>query len=206
VGPSSSDIAERKLLAAHDALMKTRGLQFDFKATPEPPPPPDWIEKVFRFLGELGPIFQFIFWAGLVLGGVLIVWFIAREIMATRRGLQNQRITSVTDWRPEPAAARALLEEADRLAEAGRHGEAIHLLLYRSIDDFGARRPGSVRPALTSRDIASLPTMPETARDAFTRIAEAVERNVFGGRPVAAGDFARCRSDYEAFAFSEGWS
>jgi hypothetical protein len=62
-----------------------------------------------------------------------------------------------------------------------------------------------VRPALTSRDIARLDAMPGEARTAFGRIAEAVERSFFGGRAVDADVFGRCRADYQAFAFSEGW-
>jgi hypothetical protein len=33
-----------------------------------------------------------------------------------------------------------------------------------------------------------------------------VERSFFGGRPAEAEAFARCRRDYEAFAFAEGWA
>jgi hypothetical protein len=62
-----------------------------------------------------------------------------------------------------------------------------------------------VRPALTSRDIARLEAMPGDARSAFERIAEAVERSFFGGRPAGPEDFGRARADYQAFAFSEGW-
>lgn len=204
VGPTQSDIAERKLVLAHDALMRTPGLQFDFKAAPPPPPPPGWLQELFRQLAQLGPIIQFIFWGGMALGAVLIVWFVARELMTTR--LRARQAEAPIDWRPEPAAARALLEEADRLAREGRYGEAIHLLLFRSIDDIAGRRPGLVRPALTSRDIAGLEAMPPVARGAFARIAEVVERHVFGARPMEEGDFARCRMDYETFAFSEGWS
>lgn len=196
--------SERKLAAAHRALLHTRGLQLDFKAAPKPPPTPQWLVELLRFLGELGPVLQFLFWGGLALGAALILWFFVRELLATR--LRKDAPAAPTDWRPEPEKARALLEEADRLAAAGRFGEAIHILLFRSIDDLAGRRPGLVRPALTSRDIAGLEQVPPAARGAFARIAERVERSFFGGRAVDAEDFAHARGDYEAFAFSEGWS
>jgi hypothetical protein len=196
--------SERKLAAAHQALLQTRGLQLDFKAAPKPPPAPAWMEDVIRFLGELAPILKFIFWGGLVIGAALILWFVARELMATR--FKKDAVVAPADWRPEPEQARALLEEADQLAAAGRFGEAIHILLFRSIDDLAGRRPGLIRPALTSRDIAGLEQMPAPARTAFARIAERVERSFFGGRPAGPDDFARARGDYETFAFSEGWS
>ena len=197
--------SERKLAAAHQALLHTRGLQLDFKAGPQPPPPPAWIEKFILALVQFAPILKFLFWGGLVLGAALIVWFVAREILETRFSRPRAE-PRPADWRPEPEAARALLEEADRLAAAGRFGEAIHILLFRSIDDLAGRRPGLVRPALTSRDIARLEQMPLLARSAFARIAERVERSFFGGRPVGPEDFAHARGDYETFAFSEGWS
>lgn len=197
--------SEQKLAAAHKALLNTRGLQLDFTSAPKPPPTPAWLDDVVRFLDELAPIMTYLFWGGLSVGAALIVWFVAREVLETRSGKRRAE-TPPADWRPEPGKARALLEEADRLAAEGRFGEAIHILLFRSIDDLAGRRPGLVRPALTSRDIARLEQMPGPARGAFARIAERVERSFFGGRPVDREDFALARGDYEAFAFSEGWS
>jgi hypothetical protein len=196
--------SERKLAAAHQALLHTRGLQLDFKAAPRPPPVPAWVEAVLRGLAEFAPVLKFLFWGGLAVGVALILWFVVGEVLATRR--RTSAVAASTDWKPEPEQARALLEEADRLAAAGRFGEAIHLLLFRSIDDLIGRRPGLIRPAFTSRDIARLDQMPVPARSAFARIAERVERSFFGGRPAGSDDFAQARGDYEAFAFSEGWS
>lgn len=196
--------SERKLAAAHQALLHTRGLQLDFKGAPKSPPAPAWLESLFRFLADLAPVLKFVFLGGLALAAALILWFVVREIRAPR--FRKTVAEAPADWRPEPEQARALLDEADGLAAAGRFGEAIHLLLFRSIDDLAGRRPGLVRPALTSRDIARLEQMPVPARSAFARIAERVERSFFGGRPVGSEDFAQARGDYEAFAFSEGWA
>ena len=201
---NAADLAERKLVLAHDAMLRTKGLQFDFKAVPQPKPP-EWLDGLLRFLGELGPLVRFLFWGGLVIGAALIIWFVVREVLALRRRRRPEAVAPA-DWRPDAGAARALLDEADALAAAGRFGEAIHLLLFRSIDDIAGRRPGLLRPALTSRDIAALDQMPGEARSAFGRIAQEVERSFFGGRSVAADDFTRARRDYEVFAFSEGWS
>ena len=201
---AASQTAEQKLALAHKALLETKGLQFDFKSAAQAGPP-EWWDAVLRFLIGAAPILKFLFWGGLVVGAILILWFIAREAV----GLRFQRrapATAGADWRPEAGAARALLEEADALAANGQFGEAVHLLLFRSIDDIAGRRPGLLRPALTSRDIAALDQMPGEARTAFGRIALAVEHSFFGGRPVAAEDFARARGDYEDFAFSEAWS
>jgi hypothetical protein len=99
-----------------------------------------------------------------------------------------------------------MLEDADRLAAQGLFAEAAHLLLHRSIDDLEGRRPTAVRPALTARDIARLESLPSAARGSFQLIAEVVERNFFGGRPVDAAAFADCRRAYESFALPEAWA
>jgi hypothetical protein len=196
--------SEQTLAAAHRALLHARGLQLDFKSAPKPPPPPKWIGAVIEALAQFGPVLKFIFWGGLALGLALILWFVVREVMASR--FRREPVNPPVDWRPDAAAARALLEEADGLAAEGRFGEAIHILLFRSIQDLVGRRPGLVRPALTSRDIAALEQVPPGPRDAFARIAERVEVAFFGGRESGAADFAAARADYEAFAFAEAWS
>jgi hypothetical protein len=109
-------------------------------------------------------------------------------------------------WRPAPEVARALLEDADRLAEQGLYEEAAHLILLRSIQDIAARKPRAVQPSLTSRDIASLTVLSSSARETFTGIALAVEESLFGGRPMSREGFGRCRQAYEAFAAPGAWA
>ena len=197
--------AAQKLALAHKALLKTRGLQFDFGAPPPPPKPPAWLEPLMKVLVSLGPVLGYVFWGGLAVGAALIIYFIAREFVPERWLRKPRASLAVADWRPDAGEARALLEDADRLAADGRFEAAIHILLFRSIDDLAARRPGAVRPALTSRDIAGLDVLPNEARAAFGRLAEAVERTFFGGRPAQADAYGAARQDYEAFAFAEGW-
>jgi len=198
--------AEQTFAAAHASLLKTPGMQFDFAGAPAPPPPPSWLEPLIKFLQAIAPVFPYIFWGGVGLGAALLLFFIVREL-APERWFRNRKRAEVaaTDWRPEAETARALLEDADSLAAAGRFDEAIHLLLFRSIDDLRARRPGAVKPALTSRDIAGLEVLPAGPRAAFARLARAVELTFFGGRPAGAEAFGAARTDYEAFAFAENW-
>jgi hypothetical protein len=197
--------AERKLAAAHQALLHTRGLQLDFSNAPPEPATPGWLLELGRFLSQFGPVLKFVFWGGLALIAALIVWFIVREALATRFKWTSAKLAQA-DWRPEPGLARELLAAADALAAESRFGEAIHLILFRSIEDLAGRRPGAVRPALTSRDIATLTLMPAAPRTAFARIAQRVETSFFGGRDASAADFAAARGDYEAFAFAEDWA
>ena len=199
-----AETAEQKLAAAHKALRETRGLQFDFGAMPAQPRYewPEWLEAFFR---AIGPTLPYIFWGGVIIGALMILYFVLREV-APESWFRGKRATpATTDWRPSAEQARALLEDADKLAADGRYEEAIHVLLFRSIDELVARRPGAVRPALTSRDIAGLDALPAAPREAFARLAQAVERTFFGGRAAGADEFGTARADYEAFAFAEGW-
>jgi hypothetical protein len=204
VAGAEAQTAEQQLAAAHKALRATRGLQFDFATIPQPKPPA-WLAPLVEFLQLFGPVLQYVFWGGVIIGLVLIAYFILREFVPETWFRKRRAGEAPADWRPEPEKARALLEDADGLAAAGQFEAAIHLLLFRSIDDLVARRPGAVRPALTSRDIAGLEVLPGEARAAFARLAQAVERTFFGGRPAGADEFGRARQDYEAFAFAEGW-
>lgn len=206
VAAAEGQTAEQKLALAHEALLKTRGLQFDFTPMPEPKLPDwlEWLEPLGRFLVAISPVFPYIFWGGVIAGVLFVLYFLLRELVPERWFRRKIAITA-TDWRPEPGKARELLEDADGLAARGRFEEAIHLLLFRSIDDLVSRRPGAVRPAFTSRDIAGLEVLPSEARAAFARLAQAVERTFFGGRPADADAFGQARADYQAFAFAEGW-
>jgi len=193
---------------AHEALLRHRDLQFDPTVRPPPPPVPDWLLAFGKLLASAAPYLVYVFWGCLILGAAIILFFVAREVITTRWPSMRPGkgpALGAEDWRPSVAKARTLLEDADRLAAAGRFAEAVHLILFRSIEDIEGKRPDLIRPALTSRDIAGLEGVPHTVRRTFSDIARVVERSFFGGRPVGADEFAACRQAYEGFAFAEAW-
>lgn len=200
---SAGQTAEQKLALAHEALLKTRGVQFDFASFKEPERPA-WLDGLVEILKFIAPVMPYILAGGLIVGIAMVLYFILREVLPDL-GSKKRLAVPGTDWRPEPEKAQALLDDADTLARAGRFEEAIHLLLFRSIEDLAGRRPGMVKPALTSRDIAALETLPPDARGAFARLAQAVETTFFGGRSAGEAAFGEARADYQAFAFAEGW-
>jgi hypothetical protein len=197
--------------------MRDPSLQFSFDKAPPPPPQtnlPHWVVAVLHaiaeFIGWIGQGLGWIFIAGLVVALLIVLGFIVREVVRTRWPdmfkKKPAKATPIVDWRPESAAALALLDEADRLASGGRYAEAARLILHRSIEEIEGRRPRLVRPALTSREIGRLDDIPEAARTTFAAIAVVVERSLFGGRDVDAAGFAECRRTYEAFAFPGAWA
>jgi len=203
------------LAAAQARLMQDKSLQFQFaQAPPDPkaPPPPGWLKALEQFFGFIAHGLGGLFWAAVIAAVAVVLAFIALELARTRwpNLLRHKRKPGVRpaplDWRPEAGAARALLEDADRLAAEGQYAEAVHLLLYRSIEDIEGRRPRLLRPAFTAREISLLDDLPAAARATFTAIAQVVERSFFGGRDVDRSGFEECRRAYEAFAFPGAWA
>jgi hypothetical protein len=192
---------------AHARLLKAGDLQFVFPAF-QKPKPPDWIEAIGRFLKSISPYLLDLFWIVLAALVLVLAYYMGRELLS-RRGWwtpkQKEAPAPWPEWRPAPEQARLLLADADRLAQDGRFREAAHLLLLRSIQDVDDQRPQLVRPALTTREIARLTQVPQSARDCFGDIAQTVERSLFGGRDVTQQEFMRCREAYQRFALPQVW-
>lgn len=192
---------------AHARLRARTDIQFDLPPAPKPQPPPEWVKWLGEMLGGATPFGTFVFWAIIAAVVALIVWRIAAAVIARRRSgdavaAPEQEIAA---WRPEEKVARALLAEADAMAEAGRYDEAARLLLHRSLEDIQRRRPSLLRPALTSREIARTPQLPDLVRGAFTAMAQAVERSLFGGRGLGRTDWEAARAAYGEFALPGAW-
>ena len=198
--------------AAYGETMAAANIQTSLPPPAPEPSPPEWLMTIFEALGRFfewsGPALKYALW---VLAALLLLYFAYRLVpgfaawvdrLRQRREPHEVGAIGIA----EATAARARLADAEALARAGRFAEAVHLLLYRSIDDIAARRPGLVRPALTARDIAGAEGLPGTARTAFARIARAVEVSLFGGRPVDAAVWEECRQAYGALTVPQGWA
>jgi len=190
---------------AHRELLADPTLQFSFEQHETPKPPPDWLEPLAELLRALAPILYYVFWAGVVFVAAMILYAIVLEL--TRRFPQQKATLTVpvdipkAEFRPAATRARALLEEADRLAAEGRYGEAVRILLHRSIDDMDQAFPATIVPSMTSREISLLDYLSTQGRATFVKIAQAVEASLFAGRPLSAEQFADCRSAYQSFVF-----
>jgi len=197
--------------AAHRAVRADPSIQFDlpwYQAKPTDPPP-RWISELFsalsRFVEWVGGGWKVLMWvaiAAVVIALVLALFPAVREWFAARLLRRNEAVAEAPRWAPDAGAARALLDEADRLAAAGRYAEAVRLILHRSIEDIEKWRGDSLRPSLTSRDIAAFESLPDTARTVFRRIVADVERSLFGGNPLGEPDWTRARADYAGFALA----
>lgn len=213
---------------AWTALRHDASVQFNLAPQQMPPTPPAWLKAVFEWLGRLfEPVGRFLRWIGsffpdaayarillwivIAVGVAAVLWALYNRIRHDEWTLRRPRIASIEgvdaedEWIPDQAGARSWLEEADALAREGRFAEAIHHLLFRSIEDIANRRPALVRPAVTSREIAASGGIPERARTLFAGIARVVERSLFGARPVNEKDWLKAREAYSDFALPAAW-
>jgi len=218
-----------RLAAAHAALRADPSIQFTLTRPPPPPQTPEWLETlgrwigaVFRPIGRLlhwlaglmpdAPYARILLWTLLAAAAVAVVWMVVERIRSgewrlprRRRGTTAMAVADEDDWTPDAAPARAWLREADRLAAEGRYAEAIHYLLFHSIDDIARRRPQLRRPSLTARELAAATLLPAAVRPSFAAIAASVERSLFGGRPVADADWQAARTAYADLARPQKW-
>lgn len=195
------------LAEAHARLLRDPSLQFD-RTGFTPPKIPGWLHWIGDLLQFIAPALKYVFWGGLILIAGLILFAVGWELLKLRgpRAKATKPKQAVEpEWRPDAAAARDLLAQADALAADGLYAEAAHLLLLRSVEDIQKRQPKALRVSLTTREIAALTAIPDSARPAFARIGRVVERSLFGTASVDASDFAQCRQAYEAFALPDGW-
>lgn len=201
--PTNEALAE-----AHARLIRDESLQFD-RTGLTPPEVPGWLRWIGELLQFIAPALQWVFWIGLAAIAGLILYAIGREILrlrVPRPKADKPKVVVDVEWRPQAQTARDLLSEADGLANRGQFAEATHLLLLRSVQDIESRQPRALRVSFTTREIANLKALPDSARPAFTLIGGIVERSLFGGAPVDSADFASCRQAYEAFALPDGWT
>ena len=230
-GGNSHDAAAAadRFAAAHAALKADSSVQFALQPAPKPPTPPQWLLDFFQWLSHVlrpvgrllawissfmpdAPYARIFLWTVLAIGAAMLLWVVYQRLRygvwrlpRRKRGTAALVEAEEESWAPDAAPVRAWLREADLLAEQGRYSEAVHHLLFRSIEDIAKRRPRLVRPALTSRELAGADAIPAPARELFSGIARLVERSLFGGRPVDAQDWSSARTAYADFTLPGTW-
>jgi hypothetical protein len=192
----------------HAQLRAHPEIQFDLPPAQPPPPPPRWLTDLIESLFGAMSLPSWVLYGLLIAVGLLLVFLVARWGIGAygQREGQAAPVDEVAAWRPEEKVARALLAEAEAMAAAGRYEEAVRLLLHRSLEDIQRRRPKLLRPALTSREIARVPLLPEAVRGAFEGMAAPVETSLFGGRRLDRSAWESAREAYRSFALPEAWA
>lgn len=188
---------------AYRAVKRNDAYQYEL-ADAIPQRPASKFEKAIgRFFASIfsffAPLLEIIFWLGLGALGLAALYLVGRAIYETRFVRHEEKADETPEiplYQPAQAQARILLDEVDKLAAEGRYGEAVHTLLFRSIQDIDRNRPNIVRRSLTSREIGSLSVLTTKARTAFSTIAGVSELAHFGGVPVNESGFKIARTAY----------
>lgn len=135
----------------------------------------------------------------LVVVGVLIVAWIAREVMARKRGNALLKPVQTAAIAAEgPARIAATFDDASRLAAEGRYAEAVHALLLAAIRHFAERARTPVQASRTSRELVRVLPLPPDAREAFAELVRTVELSLFGGGEVGEEDYERSRARFQS--------
>ena len=152
--------------------------------------------------GPLSSVAQLLLWATIAVGLGLGAFWLARELSGYAGDEPARGADGEAEARagPDRAVIDRPLGDADELARQGRFGEAVHVLLLRTLQELAGRLPERLPSSLTSREILERVRMPGEARDALSVLVSAAEVCHFGGRDPDAADFAACRGHFERFA------
>lgn len=211
---SDRPASDEKALAAYQALQEDEGYQFERpvedieekEAEPEPPRSRDTsLDTFFAWLGENLTLLGYLIF-GIIL--IAIVSVILRELGVIDVTSWFRRKHKPVEIEAEPLsldedAARTILTDADACAAEGRFDEAVHILLYRSIDDLRSQR-GQVEHYLTAREIGSLDDLSARSKSLLEVIITMVESSFFGQEKLTEGSWFEARAAYQELAFGGG--
>jgi hypothetical protein len=210
---SSLVIAQNSALFddAFRAMKRDEKLQFELPPQPDPPKI-GWLENLLEgiadFIEAISPLLKILFYLGIGVIIALILFAIAKVIFETRfqrEAKESEEEAPPPLYVPDQDQARILLEDVDAMAAEGRYKDAVHELLFRSIQDIDIRRPNTIRRSLTSREIAALKILTPATREAFATIGGVVETSYFGGQKIGKAEFDICRAAYAQFAQKSAW-
>ena len=151
-----------------------------------------------RVSGETVTFASLVFWVlmALVAAALLsIVWRAVSERWALRAGKAAQR--DDVEARPSRAGGEAPSHSWQELAARARYSDAVRCLRLEALQrlDVAARQ---VR-ALTSREILQRARLAPERRAALEELILTVERSLFGGVALEAGDYERCLNALQRF-------
>jgi hypothetical protein len=146
--------------------------------------------------GPLLIILRVLLWAGVAVIAVLLGVWLTRVL---GRYVRDARVEEAP--LPAPSEVTQLpLTAAEALARQGRFGEAVHVLLLRTLELLSRNLPAPLSPSFTSREVLARIPLGGPARDALSGLVSAVEVSHFGGAEVTVGDYQVCLDRFQRFA------
>jgi hypothetical protein len=141
-----------------------------------------------------------VFWVliALVAAALLaVIWRGVSERWALRAGTSSRRDDD--EARPSRAGGKPSARSWQELASQARYSDAVHCLLLEALQRLDvAARQGR---ALTSREVLQRARLNPERRAALEELILTVERSLFGGAALQAGDYERCLSALQRFGY-----
>jgi len=143
-------------------------------------------------------------WLLIIVAGLVLVVWLLRELL----GFSAAPPLAIADGAEKAAAMRAVvarpLADAEGLAAEGRFGEAIHVLLLRTLQALVERGRLDLPASLTSREVVAHVRLPADADAALRGLVSAVEISHFGGETPGAAEWQTCLGQFQHFARAYG--
>jgi hypothetical protein len=149
----------------------------------------DPIVALLRWFGLGGVAAQLVRLLGV---GVAVVGILVLGAWLARRLTERADAGTGPDGVSAPALDAGPLVDAEALAQQGRFGEAIHLLLLRTFEVLARRMGSRLAPGMTAREALARLTLPAPAHPALADLVDAVETTTFAGRAASERDYRRC--------------
>ena len=200
-GSAADALAQSTREAIGDAVERVYGAR-DYQ-TEMPQEEPVEVFEPLKVPDSAKEIIRIVLITLLVVGGLLLLFFLVNAIPTLQARLQAPRRRARSDRRhadcfdADRERLEVALSEADRLARLGAYGEALHLLLLYCLNEMRRRFGLGLPASLTSRDILGLSALPEIRRTGLSIIVSAVEVSHFGGRPTDETTYRLCRQRCE---------
>lgn len=152
----------------------------------------DWLKL------DLSPeAIRIMLWGAVILGIAVTIWSLRDSLPAfsrSRKIAAREALSAVSSSSSRMEGAQV---EADDLASQGHYGEAMHVLLLKSLGEIRMRLGVSFAASLTSREIVRRLTLPLAGRGALAAIVHSVEQTYYGGRPANREDYVGCRDEFD---------
>ena len=140
---------------------------------------------------------RLLLWGAVILGVAVTIWSLRDSLPGFSRSRRIKAAETASGSSDASARMEEAQLEADDLASRGQYGEAMHVLLLKSLGEIRLRLGTSFAASLTSREILRKIPLPQAGTGALGAIVHSVEQTYFGGRPAGQEDYLGCRQEFE---------
>jgi hypothetical protein len=140
---------------------------------------------------------RLLLWGAVILGVAVTIWSLRDSLPAFSRSRRIKAAETASGFSDATARMQEAQLEADDLAGRGHYGEAMHVLLLKSLAEIRMRLGTSFAVSLTSREILRKVSLPQAGTGALSAIVQSVEQTYFGGRSAGREDYLGCRQEFE---------